>query len=64
MKKNEFSTLKIENAVDRVTVASILFKNGYEVKTVKKKNGKKYDYFVGYRPSDYDDGKGEDSDES
>lgn len=65
MKKDEFALLKIGNEADRVTVASILFKNGYEVKTVRKsKNKKSYEYYVGYRPSNFDDGKGEDSDES
>lgn len=65
MKKNDFSLLKIGNEADRVTVASILFKNNYEVKTVRKrKNAKSYEYYVGYRPTDFDDGKGEDSDES
>ena len=64
MKKNDMSLLKIGNEADRVTVAAILFKNGYEVKTVRKrKNQKSYEYYVGYRPSDFDEGKGEDSDE-
>ena len=41
--------LKIGNEADRVTVASILYKNGYSVSPVrKKKNGKTYEYFVSY----------------
>lgn len=41
--------LKIGNEADRVTVASILFKNGYSVSPVrKKKNGKTYEYYVEY----------------
>lgn len=41
--------LKIGNENDRATVATILFKNGYAVETVrKKKNGKTNEYFVGY----------------
>lgn len=51
MNNNEMLLLKIGNEADRVTVASILFKNGYEVKPIRcKKNGKTYEYFVGYRP--------------
>ena len=65
MKKSDMSLLKIGNEADRVTVAAILVKNGYEVKTVrKKKNTKSYEYYVGYRPSDLEDGKGEEPDES
>ena len=64
MKKCEMFLLKIGNESDRITVASILFKNGYEVKTVRKrKNSKSYEYYVGFRPVDPDEGKGEDSDE-
>ena len=41
--------LKIGNEADRVTVASILYKNRYSVSPVrKKKNGKTYEYFVAY----------------
>lgn len=41
--------LKIGNEADRVTVASILYKNGYSVSPVrKKKNGKTYEYYVEY----------------
>ena len=51
MSKEEYGLLKIGNEADRVTVASILYKNGYEVKPIKvKKNGKAYEYFVGFRP--------------
>lgn len=53
MSKEEYGLLKIGNEADRVTVASILYKNGYEVKPVRlKKNGKSYEYFVAFRPSD------------
>lgn len=62
MKSNDIGLLKIGNEADRVTVASILFKNGYEVKTVRKrKNGRSYEYYVGFRPINFDDGKGGDS---
>lgn len=41
--------LRIENKVDRVTVASILFDNGYSVQPVRrKKNGKSFEYLVKY----------------
>ena len=41
--------LKISNEADRVTVASILFKNGYLVQPARfKKNGKAYEYYVKY----------------
>ena len=56
--------LKIGNEADRVTVASILYKNGYEVKPVRrKKNGKSYEYFVGCKPA-VDDGQGGAPDDS
>lgn len=45
--------LRIANEADRVTVASILFSNGYSVQKVRrKKNGKTYEYFVKYVPAD------------
>ena len=41
--------LRIANELERTQVASILFKNGYTVRTVRnKKNGKTYEYFVYY----------------
>lgn len=41
--------LKTGNEADRITVASILYKNGYSVSPVrKKKNGKTYEYYVEY----------------
>ena len=41
--------LKIGNEADRVTVASILYKNGYTTRPVRrKKNGKSYEYYVRY----------------
>ena len=50
MIEKEMILLRIGNESDRVTVASILYKNGYEVKPVRrKKNGKSYEYFVGCR---------------
>lgn len=50
MSNKETILLKIGNETDRMTAASILFKNGYEVKTVRrKKNGKSYEYFVACR---------------
>lgn len=48
--------LRINNEADRVTVASILYKNGYSVAPVRcKRNGKTFEYFVKYElkgPSD------------
>lgn len=64
MSNKEMILLKIGNEADRVTVASILYKNGYEVKPVRrKKNGKSYEYFVGCRAVT-DEPQGGTSDES
>ena len=42
--------LKIGSEADRVTVASILFRNGYSVQPVKqKKDGRSNEYLVKYR---------------
>jgi len=42
--------LKIGNEADRVTVASILYKNGYSVSPLRlRKNGKSYEYYVQYQ---------------
>ena len=39
--------LRIANQADRVTVASILYANGYSVQPVRrKKNGRSYEYLV------------------
>ena len=41
--------LKIGNEADRITVASILYKNGYSVSPVRKKrDSKAYEYYVEY----------------
>ncbi len=41
--------VKIASEADRVTVASILYKNGYSVQPVKqKKDGRSNDYLVKY----------------
>lgn len=41
--------LRIANQADRVTVASILYNNGYSVSPAKrKKNGKSFEYLVKY----------------
>ena len=51
----EYGLLKIGNENDRLTVASILFKNGYSVFPArKKKDGKSYEYYVEFemRPRD------------
>ena len=46
--------LKIANEADRITVASILYKNGYAVKPVRtKKNGKTYEYYVQFKKVNY-----------
>lgn len=39
--------LKIGNETDRVTVASILYKNGYSVAPVRrKKDGRSFEYYL------------------
>ena len=49
MAKEEVFYLKIGNEADRVTVASILYKNGYGVSPAKKKkNAKSFEYYVSY----------------
>lgn len=64
MSNREMGLLKISNEADRVTVASILYKNGYEVKPVrKKKNGKSYEYYVGYKPTSAEELQGGAADE-
>ncbi len=41
--------LRIANQQDRVTVASILYNNGYSVSPAKRrKNGKRYEYLLKY----------------
>lgn len=56
----EYGYLKIGNEADRLTVASILYKNGYTVKPIrKKKNGKSYEYFVFYQMNNRDEGNEE-----
>lgn len=48
--------LRIGNEADRVAVASILYKNGYTVKPVRrKKNGRSYEYYVFYQMNSLDD---------
>lgn len=50
-------TLKIGNEADRITVASILYKNGYAVKPYRfKKNGKSYEYCVQFSLDNSDTG--------
>lgn len=49
MENSQVRYLKIGNEADRVTVASILFKNGYSVQPVKqKKDGRSNEYLVKY----------------
>ena len=56
--------LRIANEDDRNKVAVILFENGYVVqKTRRKKNGKSFEYFVGYRMGDQDSMPGGENDE-
>ena len=41
--------IRIANENERAEVAKILYKNGYSISPVrKKKNGKSYEYYVGY----------------
>lgn len=49
MENSQVRYLKIGNEADRVTVASILFRNGYSVQPVKqKKDGRSNEYLVKY----------------
>lgn len=46
---NEIGYLRIENKDDREKIASVLFRNGYTVSTVRRKrNGRSYEYYVKY----------------
>ena len=48
-KNSQMHYLKIVSEADRVTVASILYKNGYSVQPVKqKKDGRSNEYLVKY----------------
>lgn len=48
-KNSQTFYLKIGSEADRVTVASILYKNGYSVQPVKqKKDGRSNEYLVKY----------------
>ncbi len=60
MAEKEVHYLRIANQADRVTVASILYNNGYSVQPVKrrkKKNQKSFEYLVKYwlEPQEVDD---------
>ena len=48
---SRIGALKISNEQDRLTVASILLKNGYAVSVRKEKVGNKYDYSAIYSTS-------------
>ena len=41
--------LNIANEKDRLTVASILFKNGYTVQEGKEKQGSRYTKYIEYK---------------
>ena len=57
----EMGYLRIGNEADRVMVASVLYKNGYTVRPVRrKKNGKSYEYYLFYQLNSLDDMEGED----
>lgn len=52
--------LRVGNEADRVTIASILYKNGYTVRPVRrKKNNKSYEYYVYYQMNSLDEGEGD-----
>ena len=54
----EKGVLRISNEADRLTVASILFKNGYTIEPIRfKKNGKAYEYCISYKKIIPDTGK-------
>nr|DAG11178.1 MAG TPA: hypothetical protein [Caudoviricetes sp.] len=40
--------LQISNEADRMTVSSILFKNGYSITPVRRKKGRSKVYFIRY----------------
>lgn len=62
MDEEQSILLKIGNEADRVTVASILFKNGYTVSTARmKRNGKTYEYYVSCKKTSPDVDGGSDS---
>lgn len=57
-KESQPHYLKIANQADRVTVASILYNNGYSVQPVRRrKNQKSFEYLVKYwqEPQDVDE---------
>lgn len=50
---NNSGTLKISSEADRVSVATILFKNGYAVTPRRVKNGKRTEIYIDYsRPGE------------
>lgn len=52
----EMGYLRVGNEADRVTLASILYKNGYTVRPVRrKKNNKSYEYYVYYQMNSLDE---------
>jgi len=60
----EVGYLRIANDVDRSTVASILYNNGYSVRKAKrKKNNKTYEYYVRYELDEIEEMNKEGDDE-
>jgi len=58
MGEEKVTYLQVGNEADRVTIASILYKNGYSVSPVrKKKNGRSFEYYIAYwkAPTDIPD---------
>ena len=48
--------LRVGNEADRVTIASILYKNGYTVRPIRrKKNNKSYEYYISYQMNSLDE---------
>ena len=40
--------LKMKSEADRIAIATLLFKSGYAVRTIRKKINGRYEYFVRY----------------
>lgn len=46
--KEKHGILRISNEADRMTIVSILFKNGYSTVPVRRKKGRANEYYVRY----------------
>ena len=46
--KEKHGILRVSNEADRMTIVSILFKNGYSTVPVRRKKGRSNEYYVRY----------------